>query len=230
MMAASRLTGAITRRCVSSHAMPPQCSPPMLPGTVQAALQAGRREHAVVSQACGSAPGMPRARPASRPTRPPRSSACATRLAGFDGKGCVGAVALPGHVARRAPGRSTIGKCGAPLIRWKRTRSRSSSPTATLGAAPCRGTAAAERGDVVVPEVVVHGLERPHHVAGRGAQRDHGVGVDGCRPAAGRRSNRGWRCHRRTDHPVGIRRYATRCRGAGGGVGRSGWTVHFSAS
>ena len=41
MMAASRLTGAITRRFVSSQAMPPQCSPPMLPGTIRLPFRLG---------------------------------------------------------------------------------------------------------------------------------------------------------------------------------------------
>jgi hypothetical protein len=33
------------------------------------------------------------------------------------------------------------------------------------------------RRQVVIPDVVMHGLKRPDQFTGRGAQRDHGIGV-----------------------------------------------------
>ena len=81
-----------------------------------------------------------------------------------------------GRAARPSRGRAGTGGRSSSRPRRRRTRA-----TVALGREE-RG----RRRDVVVPEVVVHGLEVPRDLAGRGAQRDDRVGeavVAGSQPA-----------------------------------------------
>ena len=59
--------------------------------------------------------------------------------------------------------------------------------------------------DVVVPDVVMHGLEGPGELAGRGLQRDDRVGVP-LAPGRCRRRSRGWAGGRQEDQPAPPRR------------------------
>ena len=81
-----------------------------------------------------------------------------------------------------------------------RVRARRASRSCSPGARPARARRLAQgderrrRRVVVVPEIVVHGLERPHHLPGRRVQRDDRVARSGCRRGAARRSSRAPRC------------------------------------
>ena len=140
------------------------------------AAQARRREQAVVAQ-----PGE-RSRHAARCSGVgargrPRSRRCGTSGGGALGTGCVGHARSPG-TSLAGTGRSSTGNSGAPVAR----SSTNTKPclvactTASTGrAVALEGHEHGRRGEVVVPEIVVDGLEVPDAPSARGVERDHRI-------------------------------------------------------
>ena len=174
MMAGKRLTGAISRRADASHAAPPQCSPPMLPGTTSVPPTLGGvkmpslRSVLKVARHASSSSGVAPQRSASR-------TCCGTRLGGSVGNGCVARRSFTVDVARRdlafLDRKERLAR--QPIEQEEMARLR---PDGDGGPVLPRKEQRRRR-DVVVPEVVVHGLEVPHDLAGGGAQDDDRVVV-----------------------------------------------------
>ena len=170
-------TGMTSRSFTRSCAMPPQAMPPMLPGTTRVPRSEGgvkkpsARNGVIASRhqarsSSVSAPrlvrGQPRARERSRGRREglrrrgllARDVALRHRPL-FDRNERRAGLAIE-HEEVAGLGRHADGRDGAPVLapveqdRWRR--------------------------DVVVPEIVMHGLEVPDALAGVGAQRHDGIG------------------------------------------------------
>ena len=159
-------------RLVPGHAAPVQ--PADVARHMQAAFQAGRREHAVVAQrpearqAC-LALGRRRAPDVGLGHRL-RDQAGRLRREGLRGRGV-----LLGHVARRHRplDDGEVRLAGDPIEEEQVPGLRSDGD----GGAATAGEEERLRGDVVVPDVVVDGLECPRDLAGRRLQRHDAVGV-----------------------------------------------------
>ena len=178
-IAAMRLTGTTAIWRASSTATPPQCAPPMFDGTTSVPSRLGGvkipslRSAAIWSRhaARSSGVGAPRV---------VRGVGVRAQRRSDRVNGCVGEASSPGTVLA-GTGRSSTGKIGSPVSRFEdeeharlrrlqRRRER---------VAPLRTTVTSAGGDgvVVVPQVVMHGLEVPDDLPRRGAQRDDRVGV-----------------------------------------------------
>ena len=116
----------------------------------------------------------------STPKSPYASSGeteCGTSGGGRVGNGCVGDSTSSGTPSC-GTGRSSTGKTGTPVSRC-RTKSIpifvAWIDDRNLAVRPRNRREERLRRDVVVPDVVVHGLEAPDELAGRSAQREHGA-------------------------------------------------------
>ena len=230
MIAGRRFTGAISRRCVASHATPPQCSPPMLPGTMQAAADARRREDAVIAQRAEHAAARVQIRRRRAPEIRLRSICCGTRLAGWSGNGCVGDACSPG-TSLAGTGRSSIGNSGLPVSRSKRNRwpvLRTDRDGRPLLRRP-EQAAARRRRSPTGRDARSGSSRRTSPVAARARRWSW---RSRCCRAAVRRSSRGWAAGRqdrrvRSRHPTTMRDQVL-APPAGASAG-SGWKVQRSA-
>ena len=129
-----------------------------------------------------SAASFSRQRPRSHENRPKASSGrsvCGTSGGGSVGKGCVGDATSPG-TSEAGTGRSSTGKTGSPVSRCSTNRwpgLRGLHHDGDLAPVAHERGEHRLRGHVVVPEVVVHGLELPDQLARARAQRHHRVRV-----------------------------------------------------
>ncbi len=113
MMAGQRLTGAMSRRWRASSASPPQCRPPMLPGT----RKLPRRLGGVKMPSLRSAPSRRWQASRSSGVAPHRSfsvKCCGARSRRFRGKGLSVSGLFSVHIAG-GTARSTIGKSDRPV-------------------------------------------------------------------------------------------------------------------
>ena len=103
-----------------------------------------------------------------------------TSGSGLTGNGCVGDSHSPGKPPC-GTGRSTIGNNGLPLVRSKTNTKPCLVFCTTAGifwSATLQLGEQRRRGDVVIPDVVVHRLEMPDGLASRGIERDQRARVE----------------------------------------------------
>ena len=171
----------------------------------QRAAQARRREDAVVAQRRAAARGTSASRAAiGVPQIAPRRAAAAAAAAA---RSETAASARRARRGDRTPAPAAP-RPGTAARRWRgraRRRSRPWSPGRPRRPAPHRAAIAHQhrrRGQVVVPQIVVHGLEVPHPLAGGGAQRDDRVREQVGAGAIGAVEVRARRAHRQEDEPA----------------------------
>jgi hypothetical protein len=161
---AARFRFITTSRRPGSHATPPQFTPPAVPGTA-ASLQARRREDPLAAQRRELLAADARSQGVRPNASPGRAAGGMERRRALSGRAASAPSARP---ARRSPAR------GAPRREERRAGlAVEQEQVPHLGGLRERGHRAPGldleqrrlRGDVVVPEVVVHGLEVPAHGA-----------------------------------------------------------------
>ncbi len=154
--------------------MPPQLVPPALPGNINEPRRLGgvympsQRSDLNVSR---------HLRPSqlSSPKASSGSSVVAVRGGGAEGNGCVGDVISPG-TSVCGTGRSSIGNNDSPVRRSRTNRIPilvGLHQRGNVGAVALERDQRRLRRHVEVPEIVVHGLEPPRHLAGVGVERHH---------------------------------------------------------